>query len=236
MARRTADVVLEGEDLCALLAAVGEGRTVHDNLRRATRFLLATNLSEVLLVLAGALMGRQALTPMQLLWINLLTDTAPAIALALERGEDDLMRRAPPGRGLGLTAPADRRAIARDGALMAALGQAALVVGGPGVAFAGLTGAQISYAARCRASGAPASRRLVAAVGGAAALQLAAVSVAPLRTMLGSGGPVALVAFAVGLCAPLLAGETGDEIVFRPASAGSPAGVPLDRFATEGHR
>jgi Ca2+-transporting ATPase len=181
--------------------------------------------------------GRQALTPMQLLWINLLTDTAPAIALVLERGEEDLMQRAPPGRSLGLMAPADWRAVARDGALMAALGQAALVVGGPGAAFAGLTGAQITYAARCRASGAPASRRFVAAVGGAAALQLAAVSVAPLRSILGSGGPAALVALAVGLCAPLLAGETGDEIVFRPAlvSSGSPRrGAPPPSLRNRG--
>jgi P-type Ca2+ transporter type 2C len=75
LTRHTADVVLEHEDLRSILTAITEARLAQDNLRRAARFLLATNLSEVGLMLGGALLGIEPLRPLQLLWVNLLTDT-----------------------------------------------------------------------------------------------------------------------------------------------------------------
>ena len=88
-------MVLVEEDLRSILAAVGHGRIAQDNIRRASRFLFSTNLSEIVLMLGGALFGRTPLTPLQLLWINLLTDTLPAMALALEPGDPDVLARKP---------------------------------------------------------------------------------------------------------------------------------------------
>ncbi len=96
-ARQVADVVLLADDLTGILRGVEHGRTVHANLRKALRFLLATNLSEMLLMLFAVATGiGQPLTPIQLLWINLLTDILPALGLALEPPEADVMRRSPP--------------------------------------------------------------------------------------------------------------------------------------------
>jgi Cation transport ATPase len=95
-ARSVADMILEGERLDAILTAVGQGRTIYGNIRKSIHFLLATNLSEIELTLAGVVMGMGApLTPMQLLWINLFTDVFPGLALALEPPEADVLERPP---------------------------------------------------------------------------------------------------------------------------------------------
>jgi Ca2+-transporting ATPase len=204
MARQTADVVLENEDLRSILAAVGEGRIVQDNLRRATRFLLATNLSEICLVLGGALFGRDPLSPMQLLWINLLTDTLPALALALEEGDPRVLDRAPAPPDAPLLDRREWWRVGRDGALLGALGGAAFAGGGSTAAFATLTAAQFSYAAACRAPDATRHDRFAALVGGSALLQLGALTLAPLRGVLRmpAPGPLALAGFGVGLVLP----------------------------------
>ena len=223
MARQTADVVLERSDLRTILAAVGEGRIVQDNLHRAIRFLFATNLSEVLLTLVGAVVGRPPLGPLSLLWINMLSDTLPALALAFEPGRADVLDRPPAPPGAPLFRPGELRGIARDGALMAALGGAA-TLGGPLATFAGLGAAQFGYAGRCRPPGTPPRARFTALVGGSAALHLAAVIAPGLRGLLGLSGAVApaLAAFGVGGAATLLwrrPGATRDLLVARPAAA-----------------
>lgn len=219
LARQVADVVMAGEDLRSIVSAVGEGRIVRDNLGRALRFLFATNLSELTLMLGASLVGaRDPLTPMQLLWINLLTDTIPALALALEPGDPDILDRPPPARdGIGLDVES-RRQILRDGGLLAAAGATGLILGGPPAAFGLLTTAQISYAWFCRAPGArhtagkrEADRRFAALVGGGLALQLAAVTVPPLRRLLSLAAPhpLTLAVWAAGASLPLLAGGIG---------------------------
>src|SRR5579883_2837783 len=98
-----ADVVLATESLQGVLDAVAEGRRLRDNIRRAAQYLIATNASEILLVLGASVLGLDdPLTPLQLLWINLLGDTAPALALALEPLEEDVLARppVPPGEHL----------------------------------------------------------------------------------------------------------------------------------------
>src|SRR6185295_13349265 len=82
LARAVADVVLAEDDLPSLVEAVAEGRVLYDNIRRAIDYLVATNMSEVAIMLIGAVAGVTPLSPLQLLWINLLTDLAPALALA----------------------------------------------------------------------------------------------------------------------------------------------------------
>jgi Ca2+-transporting ATPase len=205
VARQTADVVLAHEDLRAILSAVGEGRIVGDNLRRCVRYLTTTNLSEVALVLAGAIAGVEPLAPLHLLWVNILSDTIPALALALEPGDPGILDRPPSPPGAPLIARREWRPIATDGLGMAALGGLAFAVGGPGAAFAALPAAQLSYGWLCRAPGAPRRGRFAAMIGGASALHLSAILLPPLRSVLGvtTPWPLALAWFAAGFALPL---------------------------------
>jgi Ca2+-transporting ATPase len=220
LARQVADVVLAEEDLRAILAAVGEGRIVQDNLRRAIRFLFATNLSEMALMVASSLLGgREPLTPMQLLWINLLTDTLPALALALEPGHPEVLDRPPAPPQAPLLSHAAVKEMVRDGALMATVGAGGMLLGGPRLAFATLTSAQLSYATVCRAPGTSMNRRFLGLVGGAIAVQGAALVTSPLRRLLRLGPLSALepVGFLAGLVLPpMIAGaRASGEIVRR---------------------
>lgn len=93
--KSVADMVLADDNFATIVAAVAEGRRIYDNLRKAIQFLLASNLSEVLGVFAAALMGFTLLRPVHLLFINLVTDCFPALALGVEQAEPDIMHRAP---------------------------------------------------------------------------------------------------------------------------------------------
>ena len=96
MAREVADVVLVNDDLGAIVKAVEQGRSIRSNIGRALRFLLATNLSEILVTLGAlALGGARPLSAIQFLWINLMSDVAPALALALEPADPRVMSRPP---------------------------------------------------------------------------------------------------------------------------------------------
>jgi P-type Ca2+ transporter type 2C len=95
-AREVADVFFATEDLAALPVAIERGRATYENIRRAIHYVLSTNGSEIALMLAGTSAGMgEALTPMQLLWINLVSDVLPAIGLALEPPDADVMRQPP---------------------------------------------------------------------------------------------------------------------------------------------
>ncbi len=216
LAREAADVVLASEDLRSIMSAVGEGRIVQDNLRRAVRFLLATNLSEVALTLSSALLaGRDALTPLQLLWINVLSDTLPALALAWEPGRPDILDRGPAPPNAPLLSPSTQRAVVRDGLALAALGGAGLWLGGPATAFATLSGAEIGYTFACRAPGRGPDGNFLQLVGGTIGLQLATFAVPPLRLLLGMPALPSLVeigGFAIGLALPAAVAETGRDI------------------------
>jgi Ca2+-transporting ATPase len=205
VARQTADVVLAHEDLRSILAAVGEGRIVGDNLRRAVRYLTTTNLSEVALVLGGALAGLETMSPLHLLWVNLLTDTVPALALALEPGDPGVLDRPPSPPGAPIVARQDWAGIAVDAALMAGLGGVAFALGGPGAVFGALPAAQLAYTLLCRAPGAPARGRFAAMLGGAGALHVAALGLPPFRSVLRitAPAPVALAWAGAGIALPL---------------------------------
>jgi Ca2+-transporting ATPase len=95
-ARDVADVFFATEDLAALPSAIECGRTTYENIRRAIHYVLSSNSSEITLMMAGTATGMgEMLTPMQLLWINLVSDVMPAIALAVEPPEADVMRQPP---------------------------------------------------------------------------------------------------------------------------------------------
>ena len=93
--KNVADMVLADDNFATIVAAVGEGRRIYDNIRKAIQFLLASNMSEVLGVFGATLIGFTLLNPVHLLFINLVTDCFPALALGMEKAEPDTMKRAP---------------------------------------------------------------------------------------------------------------------------------------------
>jgi Ca2+-transporting ATPase len=93
--KNVADMVLADDNFATIVSAVEEGRRIYDNIRKAIGFLLASNLAEVLAIFAATLMGFTILQPVHLLWINLITDCFPALALGLEQAEPNIMARKP---------------------------------------------------------------------------------------------------------------------------------------------
>ena len=93
--KNVADMVLSDDNFATIVTAVEEGRRIYDNIRKAIQFLLASNMSEVLGVFFATLLGFTLLNPVHLLFINLITDCFPALALGLEKGEPDTMTRPP---------------------------------------------------------------------------------------------------------------------------------------------
>ena len=93
--KNVADMILADDNFATIVSAVGEGRRIYDNIRKAIQFLLASNLSEVLAIFFATLIGFTVFRPVQLLWINLITDCFPALALGMEKPEKDIMNRKP---------------------------------------------------------------------------------------------------------------------------------------------
>ena len=93
--KNVADMVLADDNFATIVSAVGEGRRIYDNIRKAIQFLLASNMSEVLGVFGATLIGFVLLNPVHLLFINLVTDCFPALALGMEEAEPDTMNRPP---------------------------------------------------------------------------------------------------------------------------------------------
>ena len=96
VAREVSDVVLEDDNLHTMSVAVNQGRTIYNNIRKMIHFMISTNLTEIEVMLAGLALGiGQPMNPMQLLWINLVTDIFPGLALSMEPAEPDIMDRPP---------------------------------------------------------------------------------------------------------------------------------------------
>ncbi|HIU74609.1 MAG TPA: calcium-translocating P-type ATPase, PMCA-type [Candidatus Pelethocola excrementipullorum] len=93
--KNVADMVLADDNFATIVSAVEEGRRIYDNIRKAIQFLLASNMAEVLAVFFATLLGFTILKPVHLLWINLITDCFPALALGMEKSENDIMKRKP---------------------------------------------------------------------------------------------------------------------------------------------
>ena len=93
--KNVADMILADDNFATIVSAAAEGRRIYDNIRKAIQFLLASNLSEVLAIFFATLLGFTVFKPVQLLWINLITDCFPALALGMEKPEDDVMKREP---------------------------------------------------------------------------------------------------------------------------------------------
>lgn len=102
--KSAADMVLADDNFATIVAAVEEGRRIYDNIRKCIQFLLGSNMSEVISIFAATLMGFTILQPVHLLWINLVTDCFPALALGMEKAEPDIMKRRPRDAKAGIFA------------------------------------------------------------------------------------------------------------------------------------
>jgi Ca2+-transporting ATPase len=121
VAREAADMVLSDDNFATIVHAVEQGRTVFDNLRKVILFLLSCNMSEVLVVFVTALFSPDAaLLPLQLLWINLVTDGLPALALGVDPGDPDVMDRAPRDSHESILNVRTQLGVASQGAVMTA--------------------------------------------------------------------------------------------------------------------
>ena len=119
--KNVADMVLADDNFATIVGAVEEGRRIYDNIRKAIQFLLGSNMSEVLSIFFATLMGFTILQPVHLLWVNLVTDCFPALALGTEKAEPDIMRRKPRNAKAGIFADGMGFDIAYQGVLVTIL-------------------------------------------------------------------------------------------------------------------
>ncbi len=127
--KNVADMVLADDNFATIVSAVEEGRRIYDNIRKSIQFLLASNLSEVLGIFFATLLGFTILQPVHLLWINLITDCFPALALGMEKGETDLMKRKPRDSKAGIFAGGMGFDCAYQGILVTVIVMAAYFIG-----------------------------------------------------------------------------------------------------------
>lgn len=202
VAREVADVVLGKDDLETMAIAIQQGRTIYNNIRKSVHFLLSTNLSEIAVMLAGTALGiGQPLNAMQLLWLNLVTDVFPALGLAMEPPEPDVLNRPPRDPHEPIIQPQDFQRFALESALLTTSTLGAYGYGlqrygvsprASAIAFMSLTMGQLFHAISCRSQShsifrqpyLPPNRSLTFALGGSIALQLLAMAIPGLRTLL----------------------------------------------------
>ena len=226
VARSLSDVVLEDDQLSTMQNAVAQGRTIYTNIRKALQFLLSTNFSEIEVMLAAFALGlAPPLNPMQLLWVNLITDVFPGLALALEAPEPDVMQRPPRDPKEPIIRGSDLKSMALESGVITAgtlasygWGLARYGVGtrASGLAFNTLTTAQLLHALLCRSenaglykAGREPNRYLDAALAASLAAQAGTVLLPPVRKLL-CVGPIGLIdlpVIAVGTLGPLLVND-----------------------------
>ncbi|MBQ6389063.1 MAG: cation-translocating P-type ATPase [Mogibacterium sp.] len=127
--KNVADMILADDNFATIVSAVEEGRRIYSNIRKAIQFLLATNISEVLSILIATMLNFTILKPAHLLWINLITDSLPALALGLEDGEGDAMKQKPRSAREGVFAGGMDRDIIYQGSVTTLLVLTAYFVG-----------------------------------------------------------------------------------------------------------
>ena len=127
--KNVADMVLTDDNFATIVGAVEEGRRIYDNIRKAIQYLLASNMSEVIGVFVMTLLGFTLLKPVHLLWINLVTDTFPALALGTEKAEPDIMKRKPRSAKSGVFSDGMGFDIVYQGLLVAVLVMASFFLG-----------------------------------------------------------------------------------------------------------
>lgn len=160
VAKSASDMVLTDDNFATIVYAVREGRSIFANIKKAVQFLLSSNIGEILTVFGGIIFGWSSpLTAIQLLWVNLVTDSLPAIALGLDKPDDDIMEKKPRSPKKSLFADGLWAAIILEGFMIGALALLAFSIGtnvigdittGRTMAFAVLSISQLVHAFNMR--------------------------------------------------------------------------------------
>ena len=130
VAKNSADMILTDDNFATIVAAVKEGRVIYDNIRKTIHFLLSSNIGEILTIFSAIVMGYASpLLPVQLLWMNLVTDSLPAIALGSEQADDDIMERPPIPREHGIFSDGLALQMVLEGIVIGALALIAYLLG-----------------------------------------------------------------------------------------------------------
>ena len=130
VAKNAADMVLTDDNFVTIVEAVKQGRNIFDNIKKAVHFLIATNIGEIVTIFLGLVLGlKSPLLAIQLLWINLVTDSLPAIALGLEKPETDIMDKKPRDSKKGIFADGLWQRIITEGTMLGILTLVAFSVG-----------------------------------------------------------------------------------------------------------
>ena len=127
--KNVADMILADDNFATIVSAVAEGRRIFDNICKCIQFLLSSNLSEVLSIFTATLLGFTILKPAHILFVNLVTDSLPALALGAEKAEADIMRRRPRRSDEGIFANGLGWNVAYQGVMISALTLAAYFIG-----------------------------------------------------------------------------------------------------------
>ncbi|WP_180974975.1 cation-translocating P-type ATPase [Fischerella thermalis] len=202
VAREVADIILEDDRLETMIVAVSRGRTIYNNIRKSVHFLLATNISEIIVMTTATAVGiGEPLNAIQLLWLNLVTDIFPGLSLALEAPEPDVLSQPPRNPEEPILKRSDFGRIAFEAgtislSTLAAYGYSIRKYGispqASTIAFMSLTSAQLLHTISCRSEKhsifnsekIPNNPYLNAAIVGSFAIQLLAIALPPLRSLL----------------------------------------------------
>jgi Ca2+-transporting ATPase len=168
VSKGAADVVLADDNFATIVGAVEEGRRIYDNILKAIQFMLSTNLGEILVIFTAIMLRWPApLLPIQILWINLVTDSLPALALSVDPADPGVMDRPPVRSGKGIVQGAFLARIGLQGAMIALLSLAAFRIGyhtsveaGQTMTFAVLAFAQITHVLNVRSPSQSAFRNM----------------------------------------------------------------------------
>jgi len=235
VAREVSDVVLEDDNLHTMATAVRQGRTIYNNIRKMIHFMVSTNLTEIEVMLAGfAFNLGEPMNPMQLLWINLVTDIFPGLALALEPPEPDIMDRDPRDPEEAIITSKDLKRMLFEsgviglgtfGAYMFGVKRYGIGPAAATLAFNTLTYNELAHAISSRSHNRnvfggqklPPNKQLTAAIVGMAVLQVLVSVVPGARTLLGTAplGMADLVAIGAGVIGPLIINEA-TKPTYRP--------------------
>ena len=151
VAKSASDMILTDDNFATIVAAIEEGRGIYDNIKKAVFFLLSCNIGEIMTIFVAILLGHSSpLLPVQLLFINLVTDSFPAICLGLEPPEKDIMSRPPRGHREGLFAGGGLFQILVEGMFIGSLALTAYMIGGTTMCFAVLALSQIVHSFNMR--------------------------------------------------------------------------------------
>lgn len=227
LAQEVADIVIRDDNLQTMIIAVEQGRAIYDDIKKAVHFILASNTSEIAVTLIATAIGiGEPFNPIQLLWINLVTDIFPELALGVELPEADVMSRPPRDPHAPMFSRADLQTIGFEGMLLTASTLTAYGIGlsrygvGPRastIAFSTITTAQLLHALSCRSErhsifergACPPNPYMPLAIGSGLGLQVMATLLPGLRGILGAVplGPLDWAIVAGAALAPLLINE-----------------------------